>query len=56
MTRLVLINTHWAFDVPYQAPPNFVVTGQLIKPSIELAKDFERKDSALKAWMDQALE
>jgi hypothetical protein len=27
MTRVVLINTHWAFDVPYQPPPNFVVTG-----------------------------
>lgn len=32
------------------------MTGQLIKPSAELASEFERKDSALKAWMDEALE
>jgi hypothetical protein len=27
MTRVVLINNQWAFDLPYQTPPNVVVTG-----------------------------
>ena len=51
-TRVVLMNTHWAYEPTYQPPPNFVVTGQLLKDQKDLVKQLETKDRNLKDWMD----
>jgi len=38
------MNTHWAYESVYQPPPNFIVTGQLIKDQRDLVKQLSMKD------------
>ena len=46
------MNTHWAYEPIYQSPPNFIVTGQLIKDQRDLVKQLSMKDKDLADWMD----
>jgi hypothetical protein len=46
------MNTHWAYEPIYQPPPNFIVTGQLIKDQRDLVKQLSMKDKDLADWMD----
>jgi hypothetical protein len=50
----VLINSFWGFEKAMELPPNYVMTGPLMKPAGDLLPILEEKDQGLFEWLNKA--